>query len=788
MNGIACPMALSPTRAPRKPAVRPLWLWGACAASLGVALCSATAYAADPAPAAAEPASASGDDTGVITVTAQRRKEDAKNVPLSVSVMSGEELAKRKILNFEDFARVTPGVAVYNTGGSNLSRIFIRGVSSTQGTATVAVYLDDVSLTAPNLFFTGATLPRLMDIDHVETLRGPQGTLFGASALGGALRFIANKPDLNNFGGSFSGDVSGTDHAEGANYQIESVLNVPIVSDKLALRVAVQDGKQSGYVDRIDGSGTVHKGVNQEHAYAVRATLLYKASDALSIEPALLWQKTDADGTGLFYLNLPRYEQSKLVAEPNSDQLFVPSLTVHDDLGGGIDATSVTSYLRRTNFRQLDNLTSSNGIAAELDPTKGKNYTLLNSLASPYDNNVTLNQWTQEVRLGTASIKDSGKPYELQVGAYFSNQKVLTDDREYVTGLGALIKTLYGVDPATNLILGAPLVNDLNGSYTYTTTRREFAIFAEGSYMLLPRLKVTVGGRQSFSTVDYTMIESGPYAIGAPPSLNAHSREHPFTPKFALTYDASREASFYANVSKGYRLGGNNSPLPTTCQSSVSSLGLNAQGSYTPDSLWSYEGGAKLRLFGNRLTINGSGYYIDWKNIQQSISLSCGYVTTVNAGSARSYGGELEISARISKALTVGATGSLVDAKVSQAAAGAGTANGQWLLNIPRNSFTGYFDFEQPLSDRVTGTAHLDANFIGSSHGSFALTNPDYYRPAYATVNGSIGLRFGAFDAMLYVKNLLNEDKIIQRPSVVGIRQGLIIQPRTIGINGRYHF
>lgn len=764
-------------------AFRSRWLAGACAASLGAMLFCTAASAQEAAPqdAVAE------EESGTIVVTAQRRNEDIKDVPLSVSVLGGEELVKRGISNFEDLARMTPGVAIYNTGGSNLSRIFIRGISSTQGTATVAVYLDDVSLTTPNLFFTGATLPRFFDMHHVETLRGPQGTLFGASALGGALRFIPNKPEMNEVSGSFRGDISGTKHAKGANYLVEAVLNIPMVDDKLAMRVAVQNGKQAGFVNRVDASGTVHRGVNEERQTAIRASLLFKPSEDFSIEPGLLWQKTATDGTSIFNLDRPGFQQIKRVAEPNSDELFIPSLTVRAGLGAGLDLTAVSSYLRRTNLRQFDSLSAPTTWGARADPARGTLFNVINALPAPTTNNVYVDQWSQEVRIGTESIKESGNPYELQVGGFFANQKVRTDDLEGVTGLTQAIRTIRNVDPA--VLLGAPVVNDLYANYRYTATRREFALFAEGSYQLLDGLKLTVGARQSFTNVDYEMLQSGPAVIGSPPVTNRSSKEQPFTPKFALTYEASREATFYGNISKGYRLGGENNPLPDTCNASLIEFGTTAQGSYTADSLWSYEGGTKMRLFGNRLTVNASGYYIDWKNIQQSVSLpSCGYVTTVNAGSARSYGGEIEVSAQVTPDLTIGATGSLVNAKISDAAPGSGTAKGQWLLHIPRHSYTAYFDYEPELSPEWTGLVHLDANFLGSSYGAFATTNPDYRRPGYTVLNANVGVRVGSFEVTVYAQNLLNQDDIIQRPSVFGVRQGLIVRPRTIGVNGRFHF
>lgn len=167
---------------------------------------------------------------------------------------------------------------------------------------------------------------------------------------------------------------------------------------------------------------------------------------------------------------------------------------------------------------------------------------------------------------------------------------------------------------------------------------------------------------------------------------------------------------------------------------------------------------------------------------------SCGYVTVVNAGAARSDGGELEAALRITHGLTIGGTGAITHASITNAAPGSGTANGQWLLYVPRYSVTAYADYERPLSGSVTGIAHVDANFLGRSRGSYAISNPDYDRPGYSVVNANVGLRLGAFTASLYVQNLLDQDKIIQRPLVVSVRQGLTVRPRTVGLSGRYTF
>jgi iron complex outermembrane receptor protein len=747
----------------------------------------ATAATAAPGPVVnateANPAAA-----GEIIVTAQKRREDVKNVPLSISVLGGGALEQQRVVDFQDLGRIVPGLAVTNTGASSLSRLSLRGIASDQGTSTVGVYLEDISLTIPNLFFTGATLPELFDIDHVEVLRGPQGTLFGASSLGGAIRFIPSKPKLDRVEGEISGDISKTKRA-GTNYSVRGVINLPIVNDMIALRVGAVRRDDSGFVTRYDGAGEAHGDVGGERSTSVRATLLIEPDDTLSIEPALLWQKVNNNGTSIFQIStLPDYRQDKVTAEKIRDKLIVPSLTIRKDFGA-LNLTSVTSYVQRDNNRRMDGqIYNSEFVASVVDPTFGNNYDTIAGLPGPYDNNVRAKQFSQEIRLGSPSTEESGGRFEWQVGGYYFRQNIRTLDDEYVTGLGSALRTLYPQDPAA--ILGAPLNNDVLGFFHYTNRSREYALFAQASFLVLPKLKLTVGGRQSWARYGYDISEGGFLALGTPATDHRTGKEQPFIPKASLSYEASRQATVYATVSKGYRLGGVNSPLPTSCGTSLQQFGITStDGIYDSDSLWSYEGGAKLRLFNNRLSINASGFYIDWSSIQQRLSLnSCGYVTTVNAGDARSYGGEAEITARVTNDLTLTLSGAVNDAKLSDAAAGTGAASGQYLPFVPRYNFSAAADYTRTLGDDLAVHAHGDVNQTGKSNGTFRTTDADYRRPAYTVVNVNIGASTGPIDVSVFVRNLLNNDKIIQRPSALFTRQGLIVRPRTAGVSATYKF
>ena len=670
----------------------------------------------------------------------------------------------------------------------NLARLTLRGVSSAQGTATVGVYLDDISLTIPNLFFTGATLPQLFDLQDAEVLRGPQGTLYGASSLGGTIRFTSNAPKLNTFEGSVRADLADT-NAAGLDHLVQAVVNVPLIEDTMALRIGVQSSDDAGYVNRIGEAGAFYAGMNDDRTTSARATLLIKPTQDLTIKPALLWQQFSTGGTDAFDLSLPRYEQQKLSGEPDTDRLFVPSLTLDADLHQA-NLISVTSYVSRTNDRIQDGQAYNSGyLASVLDPSFGSTFDAIAALPGPYSNRVSSEQWSEELRLSSKSMIETGRPYEGQIGFYYFDQDIRTLDDEYVTGLATTLESVFpGQTPSA--VLGAPLVNDELGYFHYDDKQRETAIFGEASYEPLSGLKATFGFRKSYAHTSYDLTEGGWLALGIPAAYSKGDTEQPFTPKFALSYDVNEDATVYTTAAKGFRLGGAGAPLPSSCGISLSGYGIaNATNSYSPDSLWSYEGGAKFRTFGNRLSVNADGFYINWSNIQQSLYLpSCGYAATVNAGDARSYGGEIEATLLVTRDLSLGFKGSIDNAKITKAAAGTGASDGDWLLDVPKYNLTVDVDDRYPITPALGGYFHTDVDRVGASYGSFDITDTDYYRPAYTTVNMNLGVQTGRYDLSLFARNLLDADTIIQRPALLFINQGIRIRPRTIGLSVRAKF
>jgi outer membrane receptor protein involved in Fe transport len=307
-------------------------------ALLGAVGTPAQAQPATP-PAAINPSTGSGTPKAAerieeITVTSQKRKENVRKVPLSVTVLSGAQIRAAHIENFADLTRSVPNLSFSSQAGEGLSNLEIRGISSSAGTATVALYLDDVSLTTRNLPTEGASEPRFLDISRIEVLRGPQSTLYGASALGGTLRYISNAPVMNQFSGNLFSELSGTYHGS-VNWDEQGVVNIPIVDNQLVLRLAGETGSDSGYINNINpNDGSVIKGgINSTAFDVVKGTLLWTPTDWLSITPSAFFQRFDQRDSDAQYLELPHDQTPKLVAEPGRDTLVVPAVTFNADLG-----------------------------------------------------------------------------------------------------------------------------------------------------------------------------------------------------------------------------------------------------------------------------------------------------------------------------------------------------------------------------------------------------------------------------------------------------------------------
>ena len=739
-----------------------------------------------------------------VVVTSAKRAQLINKVPESVSVLSGKKLQEQHITTYEDITRQTPGLsfAAGNTVsggivGPNTQNLVIRGISSASGSATVALYLDDTSITQSNLY-VGAELPRFVDMDRVEVLRGPQGTLFGASSMGGTIRLITNQPQFNVYGADISSDLSGTVHG-GVNYDEQGAVNIPLIRDKMALRIAADWGSNSGYIDRLNQDGTLAKSaVNDEHWNMVRTTLKYRPTDDLDITAMVLDQNDYTGDTPVFYTQLGTYKEDKKVTEPSHDYFFAPSLTVRKYFPD-FSLTSISSYFQRTFAFQSDGtIFNSDAIAtAFLDPEypdkTAVNNAVIGGLPSQVHRTDRAYQASEELRAASTDAHLFGRDLNWIGGLYFEWQRQARDDTEPAPGIRAAFQSIYGFSIEQSPFGGAALgglpyanyQNDVVYSDNQSLIQKQYAGFAQADYAILPHLKLTAGLRYSYATQDYFRASGGVLAVGNTFPFRSEDSTYAATPKFSLAYDLDRNSLIYATIAKGFRLGGPTGPVSgITCASDLAAVGISKPPtSYGPDRLWSYETGLKKLMLQDRLSINVGLYYIDWQNIQQSINLpTCGASITQNFGGAKSYGSEIEVRARVLPSLTLSAVGGVTRAIITQSPNDLAAAPGQEVLNVPKWTGTFAADYERKLSRSINAFARGDFDVIGSSHGAFNDSDPAFHQPRYGLLNGSVGLDIGRWVFTLYGKNLTNNKQIIQRPSINFVEEGYLLRPLTAGV------
>jgi len=745
------------------------------AASLG-----AGAIQAAPAEDAADSAA-----LGEIVVTAQRRTEDAREVPTSISVLGAAALENSHIEGLEDISRAVPGLSFGSGGGPGLDNIEMRGISSSAGSATVGLYLDDVPITVTNLY-NGAVEPRLFDLDRVEVLRGPQGTLYGASSMGGAIRFISNQPDLNTFGGSVDSQVSGTRHG-GVNYDEQGVVNIPVVEGKAAVRIGVDIGEDSGYIDNYNlADELARRGTNTDKWSVLRLSGKVAVNDTLTVTPAFYgeWEKTD--DTAVFFPEVGLYQQQKEVQEPYTNNLTISSLTVAKQWDW-VQLTSISSYFEQQ-FNRIEDGTYYNseylGYLIDQTPPNGimnQGYQI-GLLPGPVYTWVKTSTATQEFRLAS-TLSDS--PLSWVGGVFFSDYRVHRQFNAYIDNFNQTFENIYGMAPQDAPVFGgATFPNNSVATDDTAEDEKQYAAFADVSYRILPGLKATAGLRYSYAPTIFNDFQGGYFSIGVPP-VSTRAKFYATTPKFSLTYDVTPDATVYASASQGYRIGGSEIFInPSLCAADLANLGLSsAPQNFNSDSLWSYESGIKARFLDDTLSVNLDGYYVKWKNIQQTITLPiCGYTITANVGDAEIWGPELEIAYKPIPALTLGLSTEYTHDALTKVTSSVGASVGEHILNVPEWMATFRFDYTQPISDSVKGFVRSDYDWTGPSYGSFDPTDPDYSRPVYSVLNANIGVKLSSYEISLFAKNLLDDHKQIQHPAILSEYEAYTVRPLTVGL------
>jgi iron complex outermembrane recepter protein len=734
-----------------------------------------------------------------VTVTAQKVTESLQEVPISLSVVDANEIEAQRISSIEDLTRSVPNFSFTSNGNPGGSILEMRGISSAAGASPVAIYLDDVSITQ-RLASTslGQPEPELLDIQQVEVLRGPQGTLYGASAEGGVLKFRSNPVDLQNVQGSALAEGAATEHGNG-NYRANGLINMPIIEGTFGIRLAVQNQRTGGFIDQLSPvtGAPVRSNFNDHESTAARVAAEFRPMDQLSITAGLLYQRSIYGGTNTVTLGLQRLSTNNQVLDSGADKLIVPSLTIKLE-GSWADLTSVTSDYTRSAPSRYDGTVFNSayigdcfldglcGAPALPDLNGNLSGSVISGLASPGNDTSFTRVLSQELRLSSKPYQSGSAPFTWVVGVYYQKSDDHHGDYEYIPQFNTVFPALYGT-AALDDIFGGPLPNGLVYFGTYRFTEKQYSAFGDLTYHISDRFRASVGLRYLTARFDVTQ-NAGGFFNGGDSGFTAQSRDHALTPKASVQYDITDAAMAYATASKGFRLGGPNAPLISFCDADLAALGYNqAPNGYDHDSLWNYELGAKFRPM-NRVSVNVAGFYDRWSQLQQKVSLpDCGSSFTTNLGAAHSYGAELDTAAKVTDGLTVAMSGGYTHATLTNPDT-AGIQPGTAIEGVPDWSATASFEYQRPLSGDWIGSVRGNYSYVGDSRGSLISSDPDYRRPSYGIAGGSVGLAYRNWELSVFAKNLFNEQRIIQTPDHASVPTGLVLMPRTVGATISGHF
>jgi outer membrane receptor protein involved in Fe transport len=726
------------------------------------------------APVEQPPAASNIDKTAAlaeIVVTARKTSELLQNIPLSIAVVTRETLEKTGSLTIEDISRYAAGLSV-NSAGPGQNAIFIRGLS---GGNTVGFYIDDMPLAIlgnPVNLDAFHMDPGVFDLDRVEVLRGPQGTLYGASSLGGTVKYITNQPDLRATHASVKATLSDT-HGGGVNEELDALVNLPLSPDRIGLRASVYQRQYSGYIDRYPTdpnnylgvlSGPVDRDVNTEKTYGARVALEMRPNDSLSVTLAATYQNMRSGAPFQFDHPQGSFDnpiQSRLLHEPLTDEAALYALTIQGDIGQ-VHLTSSTSYLDRDVTTIED---ESKQYAYFFEPAQ--------VVTSPLPGDAKTRYFVEEIR----GSFDAGRLHAT-VGAFYAHS----------TAIGYLnwpVPTeeipIYGDGP---LVL-----------YNTHVLDDQKALFGEFNFDVTQELQATLGLRifDQSQTLDYS-IEG--VLVGGANQFTQPSNASGNTPKFGLSYHFTPDLMAYATVGKGFRSGGpTQRPPQSICGDDLANLGLTtAPATFRPDTIWNHELGVKSTWLGGRLTVNGAIYYIDWSDIQQTILLpTCGFTFTGNFGTASSQGAELEVNYRTASGFRMGLGVAHNDAHLTSSVTGAQGQAGQTLQYAPRWTGFASAEYNREIGSRTSVYGRADFNAVSDEFTNFDTQSNYHSVASHSVTNLRFGLDRESWHWALFVSNVFDDAYQTGLPIAQGIdlptthRIGLN-RPRTFGVEVRFDY
>ena len=709
-----------------------------------------------------------GDNQAVpdeIVVTAQKRTQVLIDVPQSVTVVGGETLERQQANTFQDYLKLVPGLQL-DQSTPGMGRLVLRGINTGGVASTVAVYVDETPFGSSSGLVNGAILAGdfdTFDVARIEVLRGPQGTLYGASSLGGVLKFVTNEPKTDRFVGRARGSIETTKGGD-IGYSGSAMLNLPI-SDTLAVRGTGYYRKIGGFIDSIGTAGSdVQKNINDTKSYGGRASALFRPSDAFSLRLSAYLQnlktgassvvESDPDTLSTLY---GRLSQSQFVPTFTDVKYRVYNGTADYDFGFAT-LSSATSYSTLDQVFRLD-------LTTLFSPV------LVAALGFPaneliQNQRTEVRKFTQELRLASPS----NDRFEWLLGGYFTREK------------GQILQGLVAVTPGTFTPVVPPnpafaQIADVRLPSIY----KEYAGFANATIHFGERFDLTFGGRYSYNRQRAEQIGAGFLSGGSRPS--ARSSEDVFTYSVAPKFKIGTNASLYARVAKGFRPGGPN-VLPPGAPA-------DTPATYKSDSVLSYEVGFKAETADRRLGIDFSAFYIDWKDIQL-FALVNNFGINVNGANARSSGVEFTFTARPLRGLNLSLNGAYTIAKLTDDTGPiVGGFDGDRLPFNPEASVGINADYEWKLGGETTA-------FVGGSFRGLSKQNGDFdfaYRTAngrqrqvraYDVVDLRAGVDLGPVSVEAFARNVTDSDGRTSTGAIGGVPNGAlptgVIRPRSFGV------
>ncbi len=694
-----------------------------------------------------------------IIVTAQKREERLQDVPVPVTAIDADTLVESNQFRIQDYYTRIPGLNLTMMGDVGVPLLSIRGViTGGYVSPTVGIVVDDIPFGA-SLNFTPAPDIDPSELSRVEVLRGPQGTLYGASSLGGLLKFVTADPSTERLSGRVQASTTTVRNGDGLGFSLRGAVNVPL-SDKFAVRASASTRQDPGYIDNIQSG---QEGVNRMDSQTGRFAALWRLSNDTSLKLSALHQRSKRYGTADVHLPSPvgpvpgleDLQQYSLIDSGTYDQRLQAYSAVLEARVGRAELTSLSGY-NVARFLSAPDGTSfyGNFMQAQYGVRGGLQW-----------QDTKTRKFSQEFRL---SMPLGGR-VDWLLGAFYT-------DESYSTLGGS-----RAVNPATGAIAGEFYRSKARGGYS------EYAAFTDLTFQITDRFDVQVGGRlgwmettlgQSSSQGPYNTVvlrRSDPFSA---PGFSARDSSFTYliTPRFRISPDMMA----YARMASGYRPGGPN--LNVLAQAA----GFAA---YGPDITENYEIGLKGAFLDRRVSFDASVYYIDWKNVQLQLRdpVNTLLTYTLNAGAARSQGAELSLELRPLKGLTISAWGAYDDAEftdVPRTSVLTARAGDRLPYSAP---WSGNFSIDQEfaIADNATGFVGASASYVGDRKGRFFTGVSQGTFPAYTQMDARAGVRFASWTINAFVNNVTDKRGVLRS----GLDSSFVTyavtytQPRTFGVS-----